>query len=149
MDILDLLSKPGSHYRYHGVRNATLTLLLCQAQDNQIVLWGQERDEHVSELDYEGFHYIQGGGYLYTSLDEEMCYENFCDEGGIVLVLEKQIETPFELILPTDRRQRIVKCAEWRVIGGVRPYTVLEDDGFECECIDAFSLEEIRALYGE
>ncbi len=70
-----------------------------------------------------------------------MCYSEFMDEGGIVLVLEKCVENPFECVHPSDRRQRIIRAEEWRVIGGLRPVE-LDEDGDVLE-EEALSLEEI------
>ncbi len=137
-DIDQVMSKHSDNYRFHGVRSATLEALIAQASPD-IALWGTDHDEHIDGEDAE---YAQGAGYLYVTgiSDLEMSFNEFCDDGGLVLVLEKIASEPFEFDHPTDRRQSIIKVEEWQVVGGLRP--VVDEDG---EIVDqeAFSLEEI------
>ena len=145
-DIDNILSKHSDHYRFHGVRSATLQALIAQAENGQVALWGTDHDEHIDNEDGElEAEYTQGEGYLYVTdiSDVEMSFNEFCDEGGLVLVLEKVASEPFEFDHPTDRRQSIIKVEEWKVVGGIRP--VVDEDG---DVIDqeAFSLEEIMEM---
>jgi len=141
-DIDQVMSKHSDNYRFHGVRSATLEALIAQASPD-IALWGTDVDEHIDNQDGETeAQYTQGAGFLYVTgvSDIEMSFNEFCDDGGIVLVLEKVASAPFEFDHPTDRRQSIIKVEEWQVVGGLRP--VVDEDG---EIVDqeAFSLEEI------
>lgn len=144
MDIDELMSKHSDTYRFHGVRSETLSQLVAQSVDGSIALWGTDHDEHVDNWDNEfETKYVQGAGFLYVTrfADVDMSFNEFCDEGGIVLVLEPIIGSePVEFDHPSDRRQLIINVEEWRVIGGLRP--VFDEDG---DVIDqeAFSLEEI------
>lgn len=139
MNIDDLMSKHSDNYRFHGVRSATLARLIAQSEDNQITLWGRVEDEDGC-ADYE-----QGQGELSATdiSDIEMSFNEFCDENGLVLVLEKQVASPVDELHPTDRREHLLRCEEWRVVGGIRP--VFDEDG---DVIDqeAFSIEEIGEM---
>lgn len=139
MDIDNLLSKHSDNYLFHGVRGATLFRLINQSENGQIVLWGRVEDED-GRADY-----AQGRGEISATdiSDIEMSYNEFCDEEGLVLVLEKQVASPVDERHSTDRREHLVRCEEWRVIGGIRP--VFDEDG---DVIDqeAFSLEEIGEM---
>lgn len=138
VDIDQLLSKSSENYLFHGVRAATLHRLIAQSENGEILLWGTDHDEHIDNEDGElDTEYVQGQGFLYTTdiSDIEMSYQEFCDDGGLVLVLEKMVAEPFDFEHPSDRRQHIVKAEEWKVIGGLRP---LFDEDEEC-----FSLEDI------
>ncbi len=141
MDIDTLLSKHSDNYRFHGVRGETLEELIRQSTDGQIILWGTDHDEHIDNEDGEmDVEYVQGQGYLYTTdiKSIETSYNEFCAD-GLVLVLEKQADEPFEYSYDRNR-QHIIRAEEWRVIGGLRP--TFDEDG---ELIDqeALSLEEI------
>ena len=143
VDIDNLLSKSNEHYLFHGVRAATLSRLIGQSENGSILLWGTDHDEHIDNEDNElDCEYVQGEGFLYTTdiTDIEMSFNEFCDEGGLVLVLEKQVEEPFDFEHPSDRRQHIVKFEEWKVVGGIRPLFDEDQDVIGEEC---FSLEEI------
>lgn len=147
MDIDELMTKSNDNYRFHGVRRATLEALAAQAEGGAIRLWGTDHDEHIDNADGEfEVEYVQGEGYLYTTdiSDLEMSASEFAGDDGLVLVLEKQVDAPFEFDHPSDRRQCIVKVQEWRVIGGLRP--VFDEDG---EMVDqeALSLDDIREEY--
>ena len=137
-----LLSKSSDHYRFHGVRAQTLSQLISQSENSEILLWGTDEDEHITE-DFEEAEYVQGEGFLYVTdiRNIQMSYSEFCDDGGLVLVLEKSVEKPFEFEHPTDRRQFIIKVQEWKVVGGLRPVEVDEDGDVVEE--EAFSLEDI------
>ncbi len=142
MDIDQLMSKHSSNYCFHGVRSATLSRLIAQS-NGSIALWGTDHDEHIDNQDGElDAKYVQGEGFLYVTdiSDLEMSFNEFCDEGGVVLVLEKQVADPFEFIHEDDSRQHIIQVQEWKVIGSLRP--VVDEDG---EVIDqeCFSLDEI------
>jgi hypothetical protein len=134
MNIDQLLSKHSDNYRFHGIRSATLTRLIAQSENGQIVLWGRDTED-------EG-EYLAGQGELSVTdiSDVEMSYNEFCDEGGLVLVLEKLVTEPVEVRHETDRREKLVQAAEWQVIGGLRP--IFDEDG---DVIDqeVFSLDEI------
>lgn len=147
MTIDELLNKHSDNYRFHGVQAETLEALVEQSQNGQIALWGTERDEHVDgdDFDYEEDNeYIQGDGFLYVTNinDIDMPYQEFCgvNGDGMVFVLEKVVDAPFEFDHPSDRRQRIIKCGEWRVVGGLRP---VFDEDEEIVDQEVFSLEEI------
>jgi hypothetical protein len=147
MDIDDLMTKSNDYYRFHGVRRATLERLVAQGEGDQLRLWGTDHDEHIDNQDGEfEVEYVRGAGYLYTTdiSDLEMSASEFAGDDGLVLVLEKIIDTPFEFEHPSDRRQCIVRAEEWRVVGGLRP--VFDEDG---DLIDqeALSLDEIREEY--
>jgi hypothetical protein len=129
MNIDQLLSKHSDNYRFHGVQAETLEVLVAQA-DGSIALWGSDHDEHIDNQDGEfDSELVQGQGFLYTTTinDIEMSYSEFIGESGLVLVLEKVASEPFEVVHPTDRRQRIIKVEDWKVIGGLRP--VFDEDG--------------------
>ncbi len=115
VDIDNLLSKSNEHYLFHGVRSATLSRLISQSENGSILLWGTDHDEHVDN-------------------------QEFCGEGGLVLVLEKIVSEPFDFEHPSDDRQHIVKVEEWKVIGGIRPLFDEDEEVIGEEC---FSLEEI------
>jgi hypothetical protein len=134
MDIDELMSKHSRNYRFHGVRAATLNRLLQQSEGGQIVLWGRVE---------EG--YEQGKGEISATdiSDIEMSFHEFCDEDGLVLVLEKKVESPFEERHPTDRRECWLQCEEWQVIGGIRPVFDEDEDVIDQE---AFSLSEIMGM---
>lgn len=142
----DIFSKFSECY-FHGVRGATLARLVHQSENGQIALWGTDQDEHVTE-DFEKAEYVQGAGYLYVTdiSDMEMSFNEFCDEGGMVLVLEPQVEYPFDFEHPSDYRQHIIKVEEWKVIAGLRP-VYDEEDEYQEEIIDheIFSLEDLLA----
>ncbi len=143
VDIDNLLSKSNEHYLFHGVRSATLSRLISQSENGSILLWGTDHDEHVDNQDNElDTEYVQGQGFLYTTdiSDVEMSYQEFCGEGGLVLVLEKIVSEPFDFEHPSDDRQHIVKVEEWKVIGGIRPLFDEDEEVIGEEC---FSLEEI------
>lgn len=131
-----LLSKNSENYRFHGVRAATLNRLQAQSEDGNVTLWGRVEDED-GNADYE-----QGQGELSSTdiSDIEMSYNEFCDENGLVLVLEKQVDEPFEELHPTDRREHLIRAEEWKVIGGLRP--LFDEDGDVVE-EEAYSLEEV------
>lgn len=142
-DIDTILSKHSSNYRFHGVRSATLERLIGQSEHGAIKLWGTDHDEHIDNQDGEfDVAYVQGEGFLYVTdiSDMEMSFNEFCDDGGLVLVLEKIVAEPFEFIHEDDSRQCIINVQEWKVVGGLRP--VVDEDG---DVIDqeAFSVEEI------
>ena len=146
MNIEQLLSKHSNTYRFHGVRSATLQELLSQSEDGAIALWGTDHDEHIDNEDGEfDTEYTQGAGFLYVTSfrNVEMSFNEFCDEDGIVFVLEPIVTEPFEFDHPSDRRQSIIKAEDWNVIGGLRP--VLDEDGDLIE-MEAFSLEEIAEM---
>ena len=134
MNIDQLLSKHSDNYRFHGVREATLARLVAQSENGTITLWGRDTED-------EG-EYLEGAGELSVTdiSDVEMSYNEFCDEGGLVLVLEKLVVEPVEIRHETDRRERMVQASEWQVVGGLRP--VFDEDG---DVIDeeVFSLDEI------
>ncbi len=134
MDIDTLMSKHSRNYRFHGARAATLSRLVAQSENGSITLWGRD-------LENEG-EYLEGHGELSCTdiSDIEMSYNEFCDDGGLVLVLEKIIENPFEEGHESDVREHLIRAEEWRVIGGLHP--IFDEDG---DVIDqeAFSLEEI------
>lgn len=141
-DIDQVMSKHSKEYRFHGVRSETLARLIAQS-DGSILLWGTDVDEHIDNLDGElEAEYVQGAGYLYVVgiRDLDMSFSEFCDEGGLVLVLEKQVAESFIFDHPSDNRQEIIKAEEWKIVGGLRP--LYDEDG---DIIDqqAFSLEEI------
>ncbi len=140
MDIDTLMSKHSSNYRFHGVRSETLSRLIAQSEGSML-LWGTDHDEHIDNQDFES-EYVQGQGFLYVTdiSDVEMSYNEFCDDGGLVLVLEKSVSEPFEFIHEDDIRQRIVKVQEWNVVGGLRPVVDADGDVIDQE---AFSLDEI------
>lgn len=147
MDIDDLMIKNSDNYRFHGVRRATLERLVSQSEGGEIRLWGTDHDEHIDNADGEfEVEYVQGEGYLYTTdiSDLEMSASEFAGDDGLVLVLEKIVDEPFEFEHPSDRRQCIVRAEEWRVIGAVRP--IFDEDG---DMIDqeALSLDAIREEY--
>ncbi len=145
MNIDQLLSKHSSNYRFHGVQAETLEALVAQA-DGAIQLWGSDHDEHIDNQDGEfESEYVQGQGFLYTTTinDIEMSYQEFIGDSGLVLVLEKVADEPFEVVHPSDRRQRIIKVEDWKVIGGLRP--VLDEDQ---EVVDqeVVSLDELLEM---
>ncbi len=135
-DIDDIMSKSSEHYLFHGVRAATLQRLIAQSEHGQIVLWGRVEDED-GNADYQC-----GRGELSTTdiSDIEMSFNEFCDEDGLVLVLEKLVDEPFDELHPTDRREHWIRAEEWRVVGGVRP---VFDENEEVIDQQAFSVEEI------
>lgn len=139
MDINDLLNeRPGEDkFRFHGVRAATLNRLIAQSEDGQITLWGRVEDED-GNADYE-----QGQGELSATdiRHWELSFNEFCDENGMVLVLEKQVAEPFEE--QYSRSELLVRVEEWKVIGGLRP--VFDEDGDVVE-EEAFSLQEIMEM---
>lgn len=123
MTMEELLCKHSENYRFHGVRAATLYRLVTQAENSQLLLFGTTHNEEIDNQDGElESEYEQGYGFLYCTdiSDIEMSSNEFTDEGGLVLVLEKQVTDPFEVIHPTDSRQRIIKVQEWKVVGGIR-----------------------------
>lgn len=134
-DIDTILSKNNDNYRFHGVRSATLYRLIQQSENGEITLWGRNPESETSE-------YLQGEGELSCTEIQywEMSFNEFCDEEGMVLVLEKQVAEPFEEQHETDYREHLIRAEEWKVVGGLRP--VIDEDG---DVIDqeAFSLEEI------
>jgi hypothetical protein len=138
-DIDELMNKRSDNYLFHGVKGATLAQLIDQSEDGNLVLWGRVEDED------ENADYSQGQGELSATdiNDIEMSFNEFCDQSGLVLVLEKQVAEPVDELHPTDRREHLIRCEEWRVVGGVRP--VYDEDG---EVVDqeAFSLEEIGEM---
>ncbi len=143
MDIDTLLNKHADNYRFHGVARATLHLLIAQSEDGTLRLWGTDHDEHIDNQDGDlDTQCVQGEGYLYvTNINAiEMSYNEFCGQGGMVLVLEKAARAPYEYDHPTDRRQHIVRVEEWSVIGGLRPVFDEDEDIIEEE---AFSLEDL------
>ena len=143
MNIDQLLSKHSDNYRFHGVQSETLEALVSQMEDGVISLWGTDHDEHIDNQDGEfDSEYVQGAGFLYTTTinDIEMSYSEFSGDDGLVLVLEKVADEPFEFTHPTDRRQRIIKVEEWKVVGGLRP--VLDEDGEICDQ-EVVSIEEM------
>ena len=139
MDIDQLLSKHSDNYRFHGVREATLSRLVAQSENGQIVLWGRNSESETSE-------YLQGEGELSVTdiSDIEMSFNEFCDEGGLVLVLEKIVDEPAEVDHESDGREHLVRVEEWQVVGGIRP--IFDEDG---DVVDqeAFSLDEIFAEF--
>jgi hypothetical protein len=138
-DIDNILSKHSDNYRFHGVRSATLSHLVAQSENGQIVLWGRNSESETSE-------YLQGEGELSVTdiSDIEMSFNEFCDESGLVLVLEKIVAEPIEVEHESDDREHLVRVEEWKVVGGLRP--VFDEDG---DVVDqeAFSLEEIIAEF--
>ncbi len=135
MDIDQLLSKHSDNYRFHGVRSATLSRLIAQSENGEILLWGRNPESETSD-------YQQGTGELSVTdiSDIEMSYNEFCDDGGLVLVLEKIVAEPVEIDHESDAREHLVRVQDWKVVGGLRP--VVDEDG---EVIDqeVFSLDEI------
>ncbi len=136
----DIFSKFSECY-FHGVRGATLRRLIVQAENGHIALWGTDQDEHVDE-DFEKAEYVQGEGYLYVTdiSDIEMSVNEFCDETGLVLVLEPQVEYPFDFEHPSDYRQHIIKVEEWKVIAGLR---AICDEYSEVEDYEEISLDDL------
>src|SRR5713226_4836379 len=114
-DIDQVMSKSSDNYRFHGVREATLSRLIAQAEDGNILLWGTDRYVHIDDDEFA--EYTQGAGYLYTAEIQgwEICFDSFIDDCGLVLILEKQVEEPFEFDHPSDRRQKLIKVEEWKV----------------------------------
>jgi len=146
MNIDTLLSKHSDTYRFHGVRSATLQELINQSQDGEIALYGTDHDEHIDNEDFEfDAEYTQGAGFLYVTSfrDVEMSFNEFCDEDGMVFVLEPISSEPFEFDHPSDRRQSIIKVEDWKVVGGLRP--MFDEDGDLIE-MEAFSLAEIGEM---
>ena len=137
-DIDQVLSKHSDNYRFHGVRAETLSRLIRQSENGEITLWGRNPESEIED-------YRQGKGELSTTdiTGLEMSYNEFCDGDGIVLVLEKMIDEPFEETVSTDRREHLIRAEEWKVVGGLRP--VFDEDE---QVVDeqAFSLEEIFDL---
>lgn len=147
MDIDNLMSKHSDHYRFHGVRGVTLERIVSQSEGGPLHLWGTDHDEHVDNENGEfECQYLQGTGYLYTTdiSDLEMSASEFAGDDGLVLVLEKQVDAPFEFEHSDDRRQHIIKVEEWRVVGGIRPLFDEDEDMVDQE---ALSLDEIREEY--
>ena len=132
MNIDQLLSKHSDNYRFHGVREATLARLIAQSENGNITLWGRDTED-------EG-EYLEGAGELsvtdYYSLD--LSFNEFCDEDGVVFVLEAVVDEPSEE--QHGRHEILVKAEEWKVIGGLRPVRDENEDVIDQE---AFSLEEI------
>ncbi len=135
-DIDNLLSKHSDNYRFHGVRSATLNRLIAQSENGELLLWGRVEDEDGNA------DYAQGEGELSCTdiSDIEMSFNEFCDEGGLVLVLEKMVAEPIENDHETDDREHLIEASEWKVIGGIRPLFDEDGDVISEEC---FSLEEI------
>jgi len=147
MDIDNLLSRHSDNYRFHGVSGETLATLVSQSEGQSITLWGTDHDEHIDNADNElETEYLQGAGYLYVTSynDIDMSYNEFCKNGGLVLVLEKNVDAPFECGHPSDRRQFIIKVEQWTVVGGLRP---VFDEDEEIVDQEALSLEEIEEEY--
>jgi hypothetical protein len=145
MNIDQLLSKHSRNYRFHGVRQATLEALAAQATDGKVALWGTDHDEHVDNQDGEfDAEYVQGAGFLYCTdiRDIDMSYQEFASD-GLVLVLEKVAEQPFEFSHPTDHRQSIIKVEDWKVIGGLRPVFDEDEEVIDQEVV---SLDEVLEM---
>ena len=140
-DIEQILSKHSDNYRFHGVREATLARLIAQSENGQIVLWGRNPESETSE-------YLQGEGELSVTgyYDLDMSFNEFCDDGGdggVVLVLERVVDEPFEEDHRSDRREHLIHVEEWKVVGGLRPVRDEDEDVIDQE---AFSLEEIMEM---
>ncbi len=124
-----LIEKPGEDkFRFHGVQASTLEELISQSEEGKILPWGTDHNEFVDgEIYYE---YFQGEGYLFATdwSGIELSFSEFCGDGGIVLVLEKIVDEPQEWFpRPSDRRERLIRVEEWKVICGLRP--VFDEDG--------------------
>lgn len=142
MDIDTLMSKHSNNYRFHGPRGF-LSELIAQSETGEIKLWGRTQDDAV-EVDEAGevAEFVQGEGYLYCADidDVDICFNEFCESGEIVLVLEKQSAEAQEWFPRSGRRERLIRVEEYKVIGGVRP--LYDEDGDLCE-LEAISLEDI------
>src|SRR4051812_17498103 len=116
VDIDNLLSKSNEHYRFHGVRSQVLSQLISQSENGQIILWGEDHNDFIEEEEVYS-EYVQGEGYLYSTSVEGMelsCDPTFCNDGGIVLVLEKIVDEPQEWYpRPGDKRERLIRVEEW------------------------------------
>jgi hypothetical protein len=146
MDIDTLLSRDSRTYRFHGVRADILSSLIQQSEDGKIILWGRNPEIDAEDFDEEDAeHYLQGAGELSCTkwADVEMSCQEFCNEGGIVLVLESIVKDAQENRHPTDRREWLIDASQWQVIGGLSPS--FDEDGELLE-LEASSLEEILAL---
>ena len=153
MELDELMGKHSDTYRFHGVKGCNLSRILKNSEEGEITLWGRA-DEDAEEEEDEVNGYLPGRGELSVTkwTDIEMSCNEFCDEDGVVFVLEPIVESPREDEHPSDRREFRIQVEEWRVIGGIRPVferTYDEDDELiEEELVEfqALSLEEIEEV---
>lgn len=153
MELDELMTKDSSLYRFHGVKECNLSRILKNSEEGVVTLWGRA-DEDADEEEDEVNGYLPGRGELSVTRwnDIEMSCNEFCDEDGVVFVLEPVVESPREDEHPSDRREFRIQVEEWRVIGGIRPVFQREydeDDNLIDEEIvefQALSLQDILEL---
>lgn len=131
---------------FHGVKGATLDRLIAQSDDGHITLWGRVVDEEGRA----GYECGAGELSVTDAASIEVSFHSFCDEDGMVLILEPITDDPS--VECHNQDEYLIKAEEWRVAGGLRPvYTEVDEEEEwpdEPELIDQqeFSLEEILAL---
>lgn len=141
MDIFDMLDHNGRETVFHGVRGATLNKLVSESEDGKIHLYGRSS----RDWDDEGcaISHIQDGGYLYVTEYKEIDFSvnEFCDDGGLILVLGAKASDPE--IVDEAAREHVIRLDEWEVIGGIRPSFDPESGELDEENWEVLSLQEV------
>jgi hypothetical protein len=142
MDIFDMLDHNGRETVFHGVRSATLSKLVSESEDGNIHLYGRSSRDWDDE---DAASHIQNGGYLYVTDYKEIDFSanEFCDDGGVILVLGAKVSDPE--IVDEAAREHVIRLDEWEVIGGVRPAFDPETGDLDEENWEILSLEEVLA----